>query len=261
MFNLILKTLYDKRSFIIGWGIGMALMSLLMIVVYPSFQNFNLDEMLKNVPPAMKGLVDVGNLKTLAGYIGAQLFDVRLPMFIGVSSIMLAVGLTVTEEEKGYLRTLSALPASRLKIFFSKLLTMVLINLAITISTVIGIYIGLFVIGESIDANVIIRLAAMTWLMSTCLTSIVFGIGMATGKKGITMGIGVILTIASFILTTFAKSVDWLKPYEKLSIFHYFPASDIATKGIDIVDVAVFAGLIVVFVVYGAISFHRRDIR
>lgn len=263
MFNLLRKTLYDKRSFIIGWGLGLAFTGFLMILFFPSFSNdTGLDQLVKNLPPAFKGLVgDLNNLKTLPSYIGAQLFEIRIPMFIGVSSIILAVGITVSEEEKGYIRTLLALPASRTRVLIAKFMSIITISLAIILMTIAGIYLGLFFINESMDWMVLARLGFMTLLLSVCITTVVFGIGLATGKRGITMGLGVVIAVGSFILTTFAKSVEWLKPYEKISLFHYFPASDIAKGDIAMNDILVFVGITLLFLILGIIFFRRRDVR
>lgn len=263
MFNLLRKTLYDKRAFIIGWGLGMAFTGFLMMIFFPSFSaNSGLEEMLKTLPPALKGMLgDLGDLKTISGYLGGQLFDIRLPMFISVSSIILAVGLTVSEEEKGYIRSLLALPAGRIKVFASKFLAIVIVNLAIILMMVGGIYLGLIVIGQGIDTVILTQLSAITLLLSICMTTIVFAIGFATGKRGITMGLGVVIAAGSFILTTFAKSVEWLQPYENFSLFHYFPATDIAKGNVDMFNIAVLFGLTVIAVVVGLIFFRRRDVR
>jgi putative exporter of polyketide antibiotics len=98
------------------------------------------------------------------------------------------------------------------------------------------------------------------WLFAICLATIVFAVGMATGKRGPTMAIGVVIAVGSFILTTFAAAVDWLQSYEKISLLHYFPAADIARSGIELRDVAVYAGLICVFIIIGIVGFRRRDI-
>lgn len=263
MFNLICKTLYDKRSFIIGWGLGLAFLAFLMILFYPAFSNDSgLDKLMAGLPSEFKGLIgNLEDLKNLPGYLGGQLFDIRIPMFIGVSSIILAVGLTVNEEEKGYIQTLLALPAGRIKVLGSKFLSIIVVNLAIILTMVTGIYLGLAFINETIDWVVLTKLCSMTLLMSICITTIVFGIGLATGRRGITMGLGVIIAVGSFILTTFAKSVEWLQPYEKVSLFHYFPASEVAKGNIDIINIVVLLGIVILSITIGLIFFRRRDVR
>ncbi|MET0979833.1 MAG: ABC transporter permease subunit [Candidatus Saccharimonadales bacterium] len=263
MFNVFTKTLYDKRAFIFGWSLGLIVLSFMMMAFYPAFhQDSGIDELVKNLPAAFQGLVgDLNNLKALSTYIGSQLFDVRIPIFVSILTIILAVSLTVTEEEKGQLRTLTALPLSRTHILFSKWLAIVVICLLAAFATAIGIEVGLVAIGETLDWMVVLRLCAMMWLLSVTLATVIFGIGLATGKRGLTMGFAVIVAIGSFILTTFARSVEWLQPYEILSIFHYFPAATVARDAIATGDVLVYLVIIAVFLVIGAVGFRQRDIR
>lgn len=262
MFNVFTKTLYDKRAFIIGWGLGLAFIGFLMMIFYPAFhQDSGIDQLVKSLPPAFQGLVgDLANLKELPGYVGSQLFEVRIPIFVSILSIILAVGLTVGEEEKGQLRTLAALPLSRSSILMSKWLAIVTIGFITTLATIVGMKIGLAVIGETLDLMVVLRLGAMMWLLSISIATLVFGLGLASGKRGLTMGLGILIAVGSFILTTFAKSVDWLQPYEHASLLHYFPAATIARTEIAMLDVAVLSGVALFFLLLGLLFFRRRDI-
>lgn len=263
MCNLFTKTLYDKRSFIIGWGLGMAFLGFLMMSFYPAFQQDNgLDQLVKNLPAAFQGLVgNLNDLKELPGYIGSQLFDVRIPIFVSMIAIILAVGLTVGEEEKGQMRMLLAMPLSRGHILFSKWLAIVAISFITTLSVIVGMLLGLLAINESLDVDVMVRLGAMTWLLTVCLATIVFAVGIASGRRGPTMAFGVLAAVGSFILTTFAKSVDWLQPYEVASLLHYFPAVTIAKSGIVPSDVAVYVVIILASLFVSALLFRRRDVR
>lgn len=263
MYNLFTKTLYDKRAFIIGWSLGMAFLGFLMMSFYPAFhQDTGLDQLVKNLPSAFQGIIgNLNDLKELPGYIGSQLFDVRIPIFVSIIAIILAVGLTVGEEEKGQLRMLLAMPLSRPHILLSKWLAIVAISLVTTLAVIIGMLLGLLAINESLAADVIARLGLMTWLLTVCLATIVFSIGIASGRRGLTMALGVFIAVGSFILTTFAKSVDWLEPYEVVSLLHYFPAVTIAKSEIALTDVAVYAAIIIVLLIVSTLLFRRRDVR
>lgn len=262
MYNLFTKTLYDKRAFIIGWGIGLTFLGFLMMIFYPAFhQDTGLDQLVKSLPPAFKGLVgDLNNLKELPSYIGSQLFEVRIPIFVSILSIILAVGLSVSEEEKGQLRTLLALPLSRSHIVLTKWLAIVAISLLTTLAVILGVELGLVVIHETLALDVLLRVGAMTWLLTACLGTIVFSVGIASGSRGVTMGLGVLVAVGSFILTTFAKSVDWLQPYENASLLHYFPATTIAKTQINLSDVLVYGAIIIVMLIIGIAFFRRRDV-
>lgn len=262
MFNLLRKTLRERRLFILGWSLGLAFLGFAMTSFFTSFGGGQLDGLLNSLPPALQGLV--GNLqdwKQLPGYIGSQVFDIRLPIFASILSILLAVGLTVSEEDKGQLRTLIALPVSRQKIIIAKWLAIVVICFIASIGIVAGVEVGILVIGETLDQMVLVRLGLFTWLLVTALATLIFAVGSASGKRSLTTGIGIIVAIGSFLLTTFSQSVNWLKDYEWISFLHYFPATDIAKGTVEWGNVVFYVTMIAVSLLIAFIFFPRRDVK
>ena len=262
MFRLFLKTIRDKRYFILGWSLGMGFLAFVMSVFYPSFSGGQIDSILDTIPAALQGLV--GNLqdwRELPGYIGSQIFDIRLPIFISILSILLAISLTVTEEDKGELRTLVAQPISRRAIVLGKWLAIVTICLVASVASVLGVEIGLLAINESLDQTVLVRLGLFTWLLVTALASLIFAVGLATGKRSLTTAVAVIIAIGSFLMSTFSQAVDWLKEWDFVSFFHYFPATDIAKGTIEWMNVWVYVGITVTSLAIALLVFVRRDIK
>lgn len=262
MRNLFLKIIRDKKAFIIGWSIGLLFLGFAMMTFYPSFSGGEIDQLLTDLQPILQGLIgSIQDWKQIPGYIGSQIFDIRLPLFIGVMAILLAVGLSVGEEDKGQLRTLVALPISRTKIVLTKWLAIVTICAITSVATVLGVFIGVLGIGESVDGSVLLQLGFMTTLLATALASIIFAFGIATGFVGTTKAVGVVVAAGSFLLTTFAQSVSWLDGVAWLSIFHYFPAATVAKEGIAFGNVLVLALLIAVSLAAAIFFFRRRDIK
>lgn len=234
----------------------------LMTTLFTSFNGGQVDQLMEGLPQGMQGLVgDLQDWRELPGYIGSQIFDIRLPIFISILSILLAVSLTVGEEDKGQLRTLVAMPISRRKIVFAKWTAIVIICLVASLATIVGIEIGVLQINESLDQMILVRLGLFTWLLVTALATVIFAIGMSTGARGVTTGVAIVLTIGSFLLTTFATAVDWLKNYEWLSFFHYFPAVDIAKGTVDWANALFYVVCIVGALLVALIVFARRDIK
>jgi len=261
MRNLFIHILRERRMFVLGWSLGLGFLGFLMTTMFTSFSGGAIDELAASLPPAFEGLM--GNLqdwKQLDGYIGSQIFDIRLPIFISILSILLAVGLTVGEEDKGQLRTLVALPLSRSKIIFAKWGAIVAICFTASLATIAGVWLALPTTGESLDLMVLVRLGLFTWLMVTALATVIFAVGLATGKRSITTSTGIVVTIGSFLLTTFAQSVAWLKDYEWLSFLHYFPATDIAKGIVAWENVLFYAIVIIISLVVTYLVFPRRDV-
>lgn len=262
MLNLFTKTLRDKRFFILGWSLGLAFLGFAMTSFFTSFSGGEIDDLLKTLPPALQGLV--GNLqdwKSLPGYIGSQVFDIRLPIFISILSILLAVGLTVAEEDKGQLRTLIGLPVSRDKIIAGKWFAIVVICLIASVATILGVVFAIPTTGETLDPLVLVRLGLFTWLLVTALATLIFAIGLATGSRAVTTGVGIIVAVGSFLLTTFAAAVSWLKDYEWLSFLHYFPATDIARGDVNWWNIVYYAVFVFISLIIAFIFFPRRDIK
>lgn len=262
MFNLFFKTLRDKRFFILGWSLGLIFLGFAMVSFFPSFSGGQIDELLGSLPPALQGLV--GNLQdwqTLPGYVGSQIFDIRLPIFISILSILLAIGLTVGEEDKGQLRTLVSLPISRRRIVLGKWLAIVAICFVASLATAVGVEAGLLVINESLDKAILLRLGLFTWLLVTALATLIFAVGITSGKRSLTTGVAIVFAIGSFLLSTFAPAVDWLQNYEFLSFFYYFPAVDIANGVVEWKNAALYGAIILVSLLVALFAFPKRDIK
>ena len=263
MKNILLKTIIERRWFMLGWSIGFIAFAALMVTFYPAMHmDGAIDALLANMPKAFEGLIgDLADLQSFPTYLASQLFDIRLPLIAGIMAIILGQSLSTAEEERGELRTLLALPVSRVKVLLQKWLALVII----TGVTVAALYAGIavtapFVDGATIDTVDLLQLLAMTWLLMITYGTIAFGVGSMTGNKGAATTISIFVIIGSFILSTFGQAVDWLADYEWLSLIHYFPAVDVAKNGIEIINVAVLGGLTAVVLTVALVIFRSRDV-
>lgn len=263
MKSIFSKTLYDRRFFMLGWGIGLAALSALMTSFFPAMRSDGtIDALVANMPEAFKGLI--GNLSDLAAfdtYLASQLFDVRVSLIVGIMAIILGLGLSVADEEKGELRTLLSLPISRTKLLVQKWLAMVVI-LGVTL---VGLLVGIYAVMPFIDDAVIAvdqlaRLFGMTMLLTIAFGTIPFAIGFAFGKRSIAMAVSVLVIIGSFILSTFGQAVDWLADFERLSLLHYFPAVEIVKDNVAPLDAAILLILTVALLTLALLRFRSRDV-
>lgn len=262
MKNIFLKTLYDKRWFMLGWWLGFAALAASIVVFYPAMQmGDSLDQLMQSVPAALQGFVgEVANLKEFTSYLATQIFDINMLMIGGVMVIILGLSLSMGEEESGVTRTLTSLPISRTKLLLQKWLA-ILVIVAVTLTGVaVGILATQPTIGEAVDLGALVRLLLMTWLLMVSLATITFAVGKASGSRGLTMGVSLFLVVGSFVVTTFSKGVEWLQDFNFLSVFHYYPAVEIAKGTIEIGDVIVLSAITLVSLVVAWVFFRRRDI-
>jgi len=262
MRSIYFKTLYDKRFFILGWFLGFVALAALMTSFFPAMRTTGLDELVKNLPPAFKGLVgDLALLEHFDTYLASQLFDIRVPLIAGIMAIILGLGLSISEEESGELRTFTALPISRTSLLVQKWLAMVTIITITAAGFVVGTFAVMpFIEDASIGTDNFLRLIAMTLLIMIAYGTIPFALAFAFGRRSLATFVAIFVIIGGFIISTFAAAVDWLKDYEKFSLLHYFPATDIVTDGIAAQDVIVLGGTTLILLIVAIILFRRRDI-
>lgn len=261
--SVFTKTIYDKRFFILGWFLGFAALAALLVTFFPAMkQEGSLEMFVDSMPPAMQGFVgDLDNLRQLSTYLAAQLFDIRMQIIAGIMVVVLALKLTVGEEESGQLRTVLSLPISRTSLLVQKWLAMVCITGLALSGTAVGIYVAQFAIDESISLLVLGQLMLMTWIVMVTFATVTFAAAIASGSRALATIVGILLLTTSFVITTFAIGVDWLRSFEAASLFYYFPAVEIAKSSIALRDVAVLSAVSVVALVVAFVCFRRRDVQ
>ncbi|MGD2156691.1 MAG: ABC transporter permease subunit [Anaerolineales bacterium] len=125
-------TLRRLRGQIIGWGIGLALYSLMMISIYGDIAQIDMDAMLEYYPEEM--LAFFGDaftaFNTPAGYMETYFFN-YMPVIIGIFVVGACARLLVGDEEKGILDLVMAYPVSRTRLFLGRLLGFVVSLLVI----------------------------------------------------------------------------------------------------------------------------------
>lgn len=262
MRTLLTRTLYEKRWFLAGWSLVFAVMTTLVLMFYPSFsEGPSIDELAKTMPQQLRGLIgDPDQYKSIDGFITTQIYDIRMPLLIMIMGLVLAAGLTVREEESGELRTLSAQAMSRTRILLEKWFAGWLIIIALNLVAVAGTYVGVVALGETIPHELIWRLMFQSSLFGIVAFSIPFSIGLASGRRAPTMFIGLFVTIGSFLLTTFAKAVDWLKDWEVFSLMHYYDTAALRDGHFNRTDIWILVAIGLVALAIMVLAFRRRDI-
>lgn len=262
MRTLLTRTLYEKRWFFVGWAIVFAVMTALVVMFYPSFsQGPSIEELAKSMPQQLRGLIgDPDQYKSMEGFIASQIYDIRMPLLIMIMGLMLASSLTVREEESGELRTLTALSMSRTRLLLEKWFAGWVIVIGLNLVAVAGTYVGVLSLGETIPHDLIWRLMLLSSLFGIVAFTIPFAIGLATGRRAPTMSIGLIITIGSFLLTTFAKAVDWLKDWEVLSLVHYYDVLALREGYFNRADLVTLILVALIAFIGMWLVFRRRDI-
>lgn len=229
MISIFIKTLSDKRWFVVGWGLGLMLLGYLMAIFFPTFKGDDIAALMSSMPQALQGLLgDLAVLSQVDTYLASELYAIRLPMFVSIMAIILGLSLSVAEEEAGLMRTYLAMPLSRTSWFIQKIAAAAIVLILPLLMMMLGVLVGLWQIAESIEIGALVKLTLLSFLFVYTLFALTFSLGAASGRRSIALLLAIVVAVGSFILSTFSASVEWLEPFEAYSLLHYFPSVQLA---------------------------------
>lgn len=263
MMTVFRYALRRSRGQILGWGIALALMSMLMMSVYDSMiagQEEQFQDLFNLYPPELTAFFSGwSSMATPEGFLSVEFFSF-MPLVLGIFGVLMGSGLLVSDEERGTLDLIMAHPVSRTALFWGRLLAFVAATLAILAIAWLGFAVSMNWSSMDIAWGTMWRplLSLLVQLLLFGTLSLLLSM-LLPSRRLAAMTSGVAL-VASFFITGLAQISDDLETIAKLSPLSYYQTQD-AFQGLNGVWLA---GLLAAAVVFSALAwwrFQRRDIR
>lgn len=260
--NVFTKSLYSLRWQLLGWTVGVMAIAFITMILYPSFSQAGIENVVNSVPDSLKSLVgDVADFKTIPGYIGQQIFGPNLYIIALIMAILVFLGTSAGEESDGRLQTLLSFPLSRTQVYFQKLFAAGLVITVVSCSVFVALLVALLALGEPVYYGRIWQSVFDFVLLNLAYGSITYAAAMFTGSKGWSVLLASGYAVASFFISSLAPAVDKLQTVEKLSLLHYYNNPQIMTHGLHVKHVLVLVFVTVLLAFVGWLGFIRRDVR
>ena len=224
MFVEFKHTLRRFTGQILGWGIGLALLGVLLISVYDSLaeQMELYQEMIQSMPEGMMaffGGQDV--MATPEGFVAMEFFS-YMPLILGIFAVQACTGLLARDEEEGILDLIMAHPVSRTELFLGRLLAFLLAAAAILVFSWLGIVVPMNWSTMSLSfiavARPFLSLYAVLVLFGTLglLLSLIL-----PSRRWASMTTGLLL-VASFFIDGLAELNQDLESFARLTPLNYY---------------------------------------
>ncbi|MGD9101292.1 MAG: ABC transporter permease subunit [Anaerolineae bacterium] len=251
------------RGQIVGWGIGLALLALLLVQFYDTVveQEEQLSQMLDSYPQEFMAFFGgVEDFASPSGYLNVEFFS-YMPIILGIFAVLMGSGLLASDEEAGRLDLLLAYPVNRAPFFVGRVLAFVVAMLGI-----------LFIVWLSLAVPsrwTLLKEVSVVEMALPCLS--VFGTMMFFGmlallfsmvlpsRRAAAMLSGLVL-VASFFLPGLALINDAIAPLARWSPLQYYQGGE-AIDGLNVTWLAGLLGLAVLWAASAWWRFERRDIR
>jgi ABC-2 type transport system permease protein len=258
------RTLWDSRMGIIGWGIGIGLITLLIVTLFPTITQFEgFAQMLES--PIYKALLgeaaDAAAFLTPEGFIAINVVAFT-PIYLAVYLVMMGLNVTAGEEERGTIDLLMSTPTPRWQVVVEKFLAILVTTLLIlVINFLLGVF-GLLITPEMTVSPLRLAEGSLAMLpISALMTALAVLLGTVTRSRGAAGGIAGAIIIASYMITTLSEvATEALGPVKPFSFFTYHHSVQIMREGILWGDYLLLSVVTAALVGLAVFFFQRRDL-
>ena len=262
MFVEFKHALRNSLGQILGWGLGLALLGLLLVPMYDSFaaEGEAFEEMLDMFPSEVMAFFgDLGAMTTPEGYLSIEFFS-YMPLILGIYAVQAGTGLLAKDEEEGTLDLIIAHPVSRIRLFIGRILAFLLAIAAVLVIAWLGIFLPMSWSSMSLSAVEVARPFLSLYAEMALFGSLGLLLSMLLPSRRWASMVSGLLLVASFFITGLSQlnedleNIAWLSPLK-----YYQTQSAFSGLNTEWIFGLVAAGL--VFVLLAVWRFMRRDLR
>ena len=231
--SIIRSELQVRSRATLGWVVGVVLLVVMIIAFYPAVRNLSsLDAIYAGLPKALQGLLGGSDLVSPTGYLRTQLFAFFLPVVLLIFGMGRGAATLAGEEEDRTLDLLLAQPISRVSLYVTKSITLVIWMAMMTAATFLPLAAGNSISGLNVP------------IMDLLATSLQMGL----------------MCTAAYIAFGLSEVITWLGPVRPFTLWRWYLGNDPLTAGFEPLAIAVSCAICVAVTAIGAWAFSRRDL-
>ena len=258
------RTLRDHWKSVLGWGAGLAALTLMQLAVYPSVrsQGARMRDLINSYPSAFKAMFGMEGVDftTGPGYLSTETFSLLAPLMLIGLGIALGTAAIATEEERGTLDLLMASPVSRGRVLAGKALG----ALAALVTVAAGFYLAVLAAASGYDMGIsagrLAQATAAVLLLAIACGAVAFLAGAATGKRGAAIAAGAGFAVVSYFIDSLAEITSVIRPWRVVSVFHQVSATGALQGGLGLAGPLATAAFAAACLLAAWYLFARRDL-
>lgn len=204
-----------------------------------------------------------GDLFTLSGAIALGFIHPITLVLMGIFAVGLPIGTVAGERQRGTLEVLLARPISRRGYYATLLLAGTVILGAAMAAELLGNVVSAAALGvlDELDVVNVAPLWFAGWLLFSAFLAVGFAASVSFDRVPPALGVTLAILLTMYVVDVVASlwpDAAWIASY---SLFHYVPAKAILETGrLELGDLAVLTGVMVIAVGYALLVFPRRDL-
>lgn len=250
-----------RRRATIGYALGLAAYAFIIVVLYPQMRDTTgLNDLTKgdNAVAALFGAV--GSLTTPVGWLNANLYANFAPLIVLLVTIGYGASCIAGQNEDATLALVATQPVTRRSIALQKIGSLLLQATVVAAATA-----AVVVTGRSFELPLplahVLGASVGVLLLGLDIGLLALLVGCITGSRGTALGIASTFATVSYVVSSMAPVVSWLKPVRPFSLFYWAVGNDQLAVGLSAGSWLVLGIVAVALTVASVASFERLDIR
>lgn len=256
---LVRRAIFDLRWHIGWYGLGLASYGGLVVWLYPMFKGL-LEEV--QYPEDILKFFGAGtDLSDPATFMTVE-YHSFAPIIMIVFAVVSGTGLLAGDEGRGTLETLLAQPVSRTAVFLSRALALALAAITICALATLGWLVSVpFVDLGSLGLGTLLLSTFAVLPVLLAFGAMAMLLGAIAPSRGMAAGIMTAIAIASYLVASFAQTIEPIQWLQWFSPYYYSDGSQVLTEGL----VWWHQGALLLFAAFalglGALGFNGRELQ
>jgi len=264
MMPIVRWTLWQRRWSTIWWSVGLFSFIFINMVFYPTFKDSaaQLAKSFASLPKAALQLFGgSSDFFSPIGFLNSQIFFLMLPLLLTMLAVALGSSLIGREEQDLTIELLLARPLSRGRLLFAKVMAGTIVLTIVSAVSLVTVVVMARIFGlDGIPSSAIALASVNSFLLAYCTGAIAFLLA-ATGRaRGAAIGIGAVVGVAGYLISSLSGTVEWLKVPAKALPFNYYQSEAILRQTYHWTSALFFVAVIAACGILSYVVFRRRDI-
>ena len=263
--SVFLETLKQTWKPMVYWGVGLAAMALLIVLMVPLFDMQSVAALLESFPPVILAMVGVGDdlavFTTNEGFVAIGFFG-KSALIFAVYPVVMGMRISANEEDDGTSDVLLSLPIARAQVMVEKFVAYAVSIVGVVLLIYLGLYFGVALGGVELD---VARLAEVTFYLIPLMVFIMAAtmlIAVLARRRTVALGLVTAFVIISYMLQTIGAAAEGTvaESMGAVSFLTYYNAGEILSQGFIWPHIAGFVGFSAVMLLASLYRYERREI-
>ena len=261
-FQLFIQTWRGHWKSFISWAAVMVTMNSIELSVYPTMSKSgaSMKSFLDSFPEGFKKMFRMEDYFSGPGFLNTELFSLIIPMVMIGVGLAWGAGATADDEERGTADLLFALPITRSKILWSRLIAMISALALLALINFLNLMIGARFVDMKLAASQVAAGSLGCFLIGMLFASLGALFGAASGKRGASLGIGSGIAILFYVFYTITAIVSKFNFVKPINPFQWLIDANQLIDGFDWMTNLRFLVLTGLAAAAASLIINRRDI-